>query len=248
LLDTFSNSYDQIHRLKSGNNDRNTVSAHKRLIWRAANNRANVARCKKSLHLVVWTVDNRLHRRLDANVGDQKAKIRQIQLMSLEHGQCSGRSGGLKTHGEEHNLPIQVVPRNLYGIERRINRSDRAAKRSSVLQRSPGTRHAKHIPEAGNYYVVLSRQLASKVNRIRGSDADGAAGSVKEINRFCKLFLDPVAKETMRLTTADLHDRPASRRYTSNLFDYSARGTISSELVKVLHDGTLNFQSSASPS
>ena len=114
LLDAHVDALQDVERLEAGDDDRHAVLRRERLVLGVAHHRADVAGREEALHAVRRATTGsppspaaRARARPASRNSSTPARAR------LEHRHRVGRRGRLEADGEEHDLAIRVLARDL---------------------------------------------------------------------------------------------------------------------------------------
>ena len=194
---------------------------------------------------------------------NQDGIVRQAVLPGVIHRHRVGRSRGLESDGEEHNLLVGILFGDPHGIHWRVHNAHIAAGRFDAEQitpepgtcgqplysglvglQEPGTR-SMSPKEQKITFGLCSDRSALSINST-GVTQTGQPGPCASVISLGEQFVDAVFHDGVRLPAADLHDRPRpgddARDAGSILL---GRGGVAI-LFHVLHAST-RFQTSSSP-
>ena len=179
------------------------------------------------------------HQRLDRlryeHVAHQHREVDQPSLTGLEDRHRIRRGRGLETDAEEHDLFVGVLVRERNCIERRIDDAHIAATGLHREQIVAAARHAQHVAEGGEDHVRASGDRERAVDHLQRGDTHRATRPVDQLDLISQQLIDAVANDGVRLTTADLHDRPRPCGRSGDLLDQRPSQHRVVELVEVLH-------------
>ena len=182
-----------------------------RLVFPEAHHRADVARGEEPLHLVARRAQDRLHGRRHQHVRAEDREIAQPQLLRLpDRHRVAGRRG-LETDGEEHDLAVRVRLRQLDRVQRRVDHAHIAALRPHAQQVDARPGHAQHVAERGQDHLRPAGNGDRLIDQFKRGDAHRAAGAMHQRDLQRQQPVDPGLDQRVRLSAADLHDRPGPR-------------------------------------
>jgi hypothetical protein len=98
------------------------------------------------------------------------------------HGHGVGRRRGLEADGEEDDLPVRVLLRELHGVQRRVDDAHVAAVRLHGQQVGVAARHAQHVAERREDDVGRRCDGDGAVDHLERRHAHGAAGTVDQLD------------------------------------------------------------------
>ena len=138
----------EVERLEPGDDDGDPIARGQRLVVAVARDGADVAGCEEALD----------PRRRDTTAAPSSAggtstcatitaKLSTPSAARSLDRHRVGRGRRLEAHGEEHDAPVGVLPRDLQRVQRRVHDAHVAALGLHREQVLPRARHAEHVAE-----------------------------------------------------------------------------------------------------
>ena len=122
------------------------------------------------------------------------------------------RRSRLEADREEDDLALGIATRELERVERRVDHADVRAARLGLEQRAAPAGHAHHVPERREDHLRPLGERDRVVDAAHRDHADGAAGTVDEVDLGRDEILDAVLVDRVRVTAADLHELERAAR------------------------------------
>ena len=136
---------------------------------------------------------------------------------------------GLEADGEEDDLAVRVLLRELHRVERRVDHPHVAAPRLDAEQVGRRAGHAQHVAERREDDVRAARAIASARSiSSSGVTHTGQPGPCTSVIDSREHAVDAGPDERVRLPAADLHERPGARDRARGSRATNARASSSS--------------------
>ena len=173
----------------------------------------------------------------NAHVRHEHAEVRDVEPLRLEHSHRIRRGRRLESDTEENHVSIGVLASKLERVQRRVHDAHVTTLALHPEEVPAATGHAKHVAERAEDHVRSRCDLQRLVDELERRNAHRATRTVDHLDLVRNELVDAVPDDRMRLTAADLHDRPRLGDGGVDVVEQPLGELRVVELVEVFHSG-----------
>ena len=218
LAHQHAHGLQHVERLEAGDHHRPLVFLCEKIVGTAADDGAHVRRADESVDAHgtqlahVGRIENALDGRGCEHMVAKHAEVPEPQGFRLPDRDRGRRRGSLKSDGEENDLPVGIVLRDVDGLGAGINHADVASLGARFQQAALARAgHAQHVAVTAQDDVGIVGKRDRHIEAADGQDAHRTTGPVHQMHVRWKQVLDAVTENRVRVAAAKFHQAVIAR-------------------------------------
>src|SRR5512141_3020157 len=237
LLYSHQHSFEDVERLESRHDDRNSILRGKRRVFGPTHHSAHVPCREKSLHAIVRRFHDRAYRRRNCHMRDEHTEVFDAKLARAPHCHRIRWRRCLEPDSEEDDFTIGVATRQIERIEGGIHDLHVSAARANLLEIAVAAGNAEHVAERSEDHIGTRSEHERLVDLFERSHTHWTAGPVNHLDRTFEKLIQALPDNRVSLATANFHQRPRACCSTLDSLDQRACDRRVAVFAEILHAG-----------